>query len=100
VTPEQVITKIVQLSEDDEDLEVPLLAPREDFDKCLVGVARRFNSTFAVYSQKCVLEVLAEGMDDDPEYPADLSAREFFEFNTIGGWIGEGTPAFLQDEED
>ena len=64
------------------------LEPREDFDPCIVGVGRRFNDTVLVYDMGKVLAMfVAQGMD-----PVD--ALEHFEFNVIGGWLGEGTPIF------
>lgn len=93
----RVLAQIEQM----EDEEILLLEPRDTLDQCLVGVAQRFHSTFAVYSMRCVLEVFAEDAPtDDPDYPPDLSAREYFEYNTVGAWVGEGTPAFIIDTED
>jgi len=67
------------------------LEPREDFDPCIVGVSRRFNDTVLIYSTQKILDMLvAQGMD--PE-----EAEEHFEFNIIGGWLGDGTPIFLHD---
>jgi len=80
------------------------LEPRAMYDQCIVGVVRRFNDTFVLYDQKCVIdavtadyasEPLATG-DDDPY----IAAVEWFEFNTIGAWMGKGTPGFLQRDED
>lgn len=71
------------------------LEPRATFDPCILGVARRFNAWFVVYDEAKVLAALAAeieaGPDDDPE---DL-AREHFDFNVVGGWLGDATPAFL-----
>ena len=65
------------------------LEPREDFDPCVVGVARRFNDTVLVYDIGKVLDLfVAQGMTEE-------EAKEHFEFNVIGGWLGEGTPIFL-----
>lgn len=67
------------------------LEPREDFDPCIVGVARRFNDTVLLYSTQKIIEMLvAQGME-----PED--ADEHFEVNIVGGWLGSGTPIFLQD---
>lgn len=76
---------------------VLLLEPREDFDLALIGIVRRFNSEFAPYSESKVLEILARQMADDED--PELAAREHYEFNIVGGWVGEGTPAFLLDDE-
>lgn len=85
----------------DEGEEILLMEPREIFDKCLVGIVERFNHTFVLYSRKAVLEALAEDADDDdPDYPPDVSAQEYYSFNVVGGWVGDGTPAFLIDDTD
>jgi hypothetical protein len=67
------------------------LEPREDYDPCIVGVARRFNDTVLIYSIKAILDMhVRQGMEYE-------EAAEYFEFNTIGGWLGDQTPIFLQD---
>lgn len=97
--PSDVVARIEDLAEAGE--EILMLEPREQFDECLLGVGRRFHDTFAVYSMKCVLDELAkDAPDDDPDYPPDLSAREYFEFNTVGAWVGSGTWAFIDDTDD
>ena len=72
------------------------LEPRTQFDGAILGLARRFTSEFLVYDEQLVLDALvaeADPEDDDPE----VSAREHYEFNIVGGWVGEGTPAFLTE---
>lgn len=75
---------------------VLMLEPRADFDPALIGIVRQFNREFAVYSESKVLEILANQFADDED--PDLAAREFYEFNIAGAWVGEATPAFLMDE--
>ena len=67
-----------------------LLAPRAEYDACIVGIGYRFSAgPLAVYSIPLVLQVMEGwGMDDE-------EAQEFFEFNTIGAWMGDGTPMFV-----
>jgi hypothetical protein len=72
-----------------------LLEPRSEFDKCILGVGRRFHDTVVVYSETCILEALAADMVTDDEDEPETMAREHFEFNVIGGWVGEATPGFL-----
>lgn len=70
-----------------------LLEPREDYDPCIVGIARRFNDTVLVYSTKLILEMLTkkQGMT--------LSdAEEWFGYNTVGAWLGDTTPIFVCDD--
>lgn len=62
----------------------------EGLDSALVGFARRCGlPSVAVYSEEKVLEIL-EGQGMSPE-----DAREFYEFNVVGAYVGEETPVFL-----
>ena len=74
--------------------EAHLLEPREKFDACIVGLGYRFNDgPLAMYSVEKVLEVLmARGMDEE-------AAQESFDRNIIGGWVGNGTPIYVWDDE-
>lgn len=88
-------------SEDNADL--MLMEPREQFDPCIVGVVERFHDRFVLYSRKKVLASLVEeatGATDDEDYDPATEALEHYEFNIIGGWVGEHTPAFLIDDEE
>jgi len=67
------------------------LEPREFYDPHIVGVAYRFGfGPVLAYDLPGILEahVLSDGM-------TQAQAREYFDFNTIGGWFGEGTPVFI-----
>jgi len=67
-----------------------LLEPRDEYDACIVGIGYRFSSgPLAVYSIPMVLKVM-EGWGMDEE-----EAQEYFEYNTIGAWMGDGTPMFI-----
>lgn len=68
--------------------EILELGTDDTFDEALLGICRRFDQTFLVYDEEKVIEILARDMDLD-------DAREFFEFNVVGAWMGPGTPAFL-----
>jgi hypothetical protein len=78
--------------------ELLLMEPRETFDPCIIGVVRRFNDRFVLYSHSCVIEALVEPDDDSDQDPRE-AALEHFEFNIVGGWVGETTPGFLEDDE-
>jgi hypothetical protein len=62
----------------------------DGFDDAILGVGQRFNSYFVVYDVHKVLDTMVtqHGMTEE-------DAREFFEVNTVGAWVGEGTPCFL-----
>ena len=62
------------------------------FDAAFLGVARRCGQTdLAVYSIQKAITVLRDrdGMSEE-------EAREYLEFNSIGAWLGEGTPIWLE----
>ncbi len=66
----------------------PLFA--DGFDDCIVGICRSFDTYKVVYDAGKVLDKLCEdGMTED-------EAREFYEFNIVGSYVGEGTPVFLE----
>ena len=77
-----------------------LLEPREVYDKCILGVVRRFSSSFVLYSKRCVLESLAIDIDGEEYGDRYEQAIEHFEFNMAGAWVGEATPGYLEDAED
>lgn len=61
-----------------------------DLKEAIIGVVERFGQPPLVLldREKCI-EILVKRDDMTEE-----EAEEFFEFNTIGAWIGEGTPCF------
>lgn len=65
----------------------------DGFDDCIVGIASRYGMTpVLAYSRAaCIKKLMADGM---PEEEAD----EFFEFNVLGAWVGDGTPIFVDME--
>jgi hypothetical protein len=70
--------------------EALLLEPRADYDSCIIGIGYRFSTgPLAVYSIPLILQVM-EGWGMTEE-----EAQEFFEYNTLGAWMGEGTPLFM-----
>ncbi len=83
----------------DEQLDgLPVLEPRSQFDQCIVGVVRRFNDTFVLYDQTCIIEQLVA--EDYGAEDAETNAWEHYEYNIVGGWIGDGTPGFLMRPEE
>ena len=79
---------------EEENPEALLMEPREEFDGCIVGLGYRFHDgPLAMYSVDRVLRVfMGQGMDEE-------EAEEHFGFNVIGGWVGEGTPIYVRDDE-
>jgi hypothetical protein len=65
----------------------------DGFDEAILGIGHRFNAYFVVYDLAKVIETLMtrDGMTYE-------EADEFFVFNIVGAWVGEGTPCFLVTE--
>jgi|11BtaG_2_1085332.scaffolds.fasta_scaffold00084_10 hypothetical protein len=66
----------------------------DGYDDCLVGVVERFGQNpILCYSKDRVLRKL-----ESDEMSRD-EAEEFFYYNQIGAWWGDGTPCFLSSNE-
>lgn len=62
----------------------------DGYEGALVGYVERFGMVpVALYDRNKCIEILMkrDGMTFE-------EAEEFFEFNTIGAWMGDSTPAF------
>ena len=74
-----------------EENDALLMEPRSQFDSCFIALGYRFSSgALAVYDMDRVLRALQDGGMNEEE------AIEYFEFNVIGGWMGDGTPIFVR----
>lgn len=61
-----------------------------DLKEAVLGMVERFGQSPLVLmdTRKCLdIFIARDGMTEE-------EAREFFEFNVIGAWMGEGTPCF------
>lgn len=68
------------------------LEPRETFDRAIVGLADRAGGMCVVaYDRDACIQALMQDNDWDYE-----TALEYFEFNTLGAWVGEYTPIFVE----
>jgi len=65
----------------------------DGFDEALIGTGDRFgfSGPVAVYDMDKCFEILV--VRDGMEYE---EAVEYFEFNVIGAWVGDGTPIFVR----
>ena len=73
--------KLLLLGEGDE---------RERFEPAIIGIAHRFGmQPIVAYDYRKVIEIFAEDMEYE-------EAVEYFDFNVIGAWVGEGTPIFIE----
>lgn len=77
----------------------------DGFDKAIIGLGERINlGPVVAYDVEKILDILA--LDMEPE-ESDLQegetieilkynmAREYFEYNILGAWMGEFTPIFI-----
>ena len=79
---------------DETECEVMRLEPASFYDKHIVGVGYRFTfGPVLVYSLRGILQDHVENDDMTMD-----QAREFFEFNTLGAWVGDGTPMFIDED--
>lgn len=61
----------------------------DGFDEALIGVVERCGQpTVALYDANRVLEILVR------EGATEEDALEHFQFNVLGAWMGDNTPAF------
>ena len=71
-----------------------------DMKEAIVGILNRFGmEPIIVLDRAKCIEILMESSGDDKGMSWE-EAEEYFEFNTIGAWMGEGTPAFITFEKD
>ena len=63
----------------------------DGFDDCIIGIALRCGQPdLVVYDSAKIVDklVLRDGMTYE-------DAVEFFEYNILGAWVGEGTPLYM-----
>lgn len=65
----------------------------EYLDDAIIGLGQRINTAAIVYSEPCIIRLLQkhDGMTMD-------DAVEHFNFNIAGGWLGEASPIFVDNE--
>ena len=67
----------------------------DEFDAAFVGFGWQFNTgPISVYNQDLVMEILME------DGTSEEDALDHFNFNIIGGYVGERTPIFLTHVKD
>lgn len=63
----------------------------DGFDDCILGHCERFGMGEVIaYDKSKVIKKLM--LDSDMTYH---EALEYFEYNQLGAWMGEGTPVFV-----
>lgn len=63
----------------------------DGYDDCIIGIVNRIGtSSVLLYdTEKIIAKLVKDGLTDEEAY-------EFFEFNILGAYVGEHTPAFLE----
>ena len=66
------------------------LLTMDGYDDCIIGVVEAFGREDIVCydKEKVFQKLMADGMDEE-------EAIDFFYYNQLGAWMGEGTPCFL-----
>tara|TARA_Y100000361_G_C10873440_1_gene195394 strand:+ start:96 stop:359 length:264 start_codon:yes stop_codon:yes gene_type:complete len=61
----------------------------DGFDEAIIGTVERFGDSEAIvlYDKEKVIQILMKEMPRE-------EAEEYFYYNIIGAYVGEGTPAF------
>ena len=72
------------VEEELEGSEAQRLEPRELYDECVIGLGYRF------HDGPLLVLALQRGAE-----MSDEEAEEYFNFNTLGAWMGDGTPLFV-----
>ena len=91
--PQNIIERLNEITEGQ-----AILFP--DLEGALVGICTRFGRPpVALYDRKKCLEILMERFEEAEGEDAYQMAVEWFEYNTIGTWAGEYTPAFMDSGE-
>ena len=64
----------------------------DGFDDAIIGIGSQMGhtKTVVIYSQTKIIECLMKDMSAD-------DAIEYFEFNTLGAYVGDTTPIYVDD---
>ena len=63
----------------------------DGFNEAIIGTGRRCGQPdiVAYDIDRCIGILMEDGIPED-------EAREYFEFNVVGAWVGDETPIFIQ----
>ncbi len=83
------MSKIKEINEYAEEVEEEIII-YDEFEDAIIGLADRFGmDTSVAYDYDKVIKILMEDMSYE-------EAVEHFDFNVIGGWVGDSTPVFIK----
>jgi len=63
----------------------------DGFDKAIIGVAQTFNNLSIAYDKNKIIQILRTR-----DKMSETDAREYFDFNIAGAYVGEHTPTFIE----
>lgn len=68
----------------------------DGFNDCIEGIVERFGQQDIICynKEKVITKLMNEGEGSYEE------AVEYYEFNQLGAWVGEGTPCFIDKKTD
>ena len=94
------MSKVDQINEfaEESDEEILFLGtdPR-DFEEAIIGIVYRFGANPIVsYDYDKVIEIFENQFREDGSEDPYQDAIEWFDFNVIGAWMGDGTPCFVK----
>tara|TARA_R110002126_G_scaffold119568_2_gene260584 strand:+ start:5469 stop:5789 length:321 start_codon:yes stop_codon:yes gene_type:complete len=77
----------------------------DNYEDAFVGLGyQQYKGPVAIYDAKKCVEILIEEYMLDPECEsremAEQMAVEYFEYNSVGAWYGEGTPIFMSSTKE
>jgi hypothetical protein len=83
-------TRLEELLEQNPEFEV---LKADGYDDCILGYEYNWDGNIRlIYSVRMIIDqLMEEGMDD-------IDAIEHFEYNMRGGYVGEQTPIWCQDD--
>lgn len=71
------------------DIDNPAALTADGYDDAIIGIGSRCGQPdLIVYDVEKVIEILMQDMSEE-------EAREYFDFNIGGSWVGDGTPIWL-----
>ena len=94
------MSKIAQIldymGESDEELRLLGTEPR-DFEEAIIGIVHRFGANPIVsYDYDKVIKIFENQFKESGSEDPYQDAIEWFDFNVIGAWMGDGTPCFVK----
>tara|TARA_B100000085_G_scaffold250271_1_gene246471 strand:+ start:275 stop:595 length:321 start_codon:yes stop_codon:yes gene_type:complete len=94
----QSIHEWLELHFPHEQSEEPNFMLADNFEEAFLGVSETFGQNpRACYDYDKCIEIIMADMDDNSDIEDKyVDAIEFFEFNVLGSYAGEYTPAFVK----